>query len=261
VIEGIHGPVLTKKEPIGAVSKRRDYKRSRQKFKKYVAAKQSNRAKLLSADELRTPDHSMQDDDNSYGAYHQPRCNDSPTTVMIDMSAMQPQNSHEYKEAYSFIRVEKSLLKSNFNRTVGMKPTKRLTWYDDPENAHKPFLLRSDEACDDDDEEYTNRTLFGDSGCPHDNFRDLIEDYSDRFNMQVCSLRSSVADLFQKVESARTGSSSLFGDNFASFSEDVVDELDGNGGGTSPSRQLFKVVQNMLPPVFEFEKSAANDDA
>jgi hypothetical protein len=211
VIEGIHGPVLTKKEPIGAVSKRRDYKRSRQKFKKYVAAKQSERAKLLSADEIRTPDQSMQDDNNSYEAYHQPRCNDSPTTVMIDMCAMQPQNSHEYEEAYSFICAEKSLLKSNFNRTVGMKPKKRLTWYDDPENAHKPFLLRSDDSWDNDDKEYT-------SGCPHDNFRDLIEDYNDRLNMQLWKLRSSVSGLFQMADATRNGNF-IFGDKlFASFS-------------------------------------------
>ena len=105
------------KEPIGAVSKKHNYRRSRQKFKWYVAARQSKRAKMFS----------MQNEDNeSYKAYYHPRCNDSPTTVMIDMSALQSKNSFEYKEAYSFIRVEKSSLKSNSDRTVSMKPKKRL---------------------------------------------------------------------------------------------------------------------------------------
>ncbi|KAL3794780.1 hypothetical protein HJC23_012790 [Cyclotella cryptica] len=269
VIEGIHGPVVTEKVPIGAVSRRtRDHKRRRQRFKRYVAAKQSERAKMFALHAMSVDLPITTDDCIRQGEYEtyeprEPRCNDSPTTIMADLSTISDQNELTRKEAYSFIRFERRSLKSNFNRHVGMKPKKRLTWWDDEENTHKPFLLRSDEIWDDDgyyDDEFTDRHLFGNSGCPHDNVKDLMDNYYDR-------LKNSVADLFQvklpglRAEAKRIGNNSLFRDNFASFSDDLMDEEVGDRGACyGPSRQLIKVVKNILPPVCEFDTFAVSDD-
>lgn len=269
VIEGIHGPVVTEKVPIGAMSrKRRDHKRSRQRFKRYVAAKQSERAKMfglhaMSVDLPITTDNCIPLNECQTYETREPRCNDSPTTIMADLSTISDHTDIKRKQAYSFIRFERCSLKSNFNKHVGMKPKKRLTWWDDEENAHKPFLLRSDETWDDDgydDNAYADRHLFGNSGCPHDNVKDLIDNYYGR-------LKNTVVDLFQvklpgiQAEAKRIGNNSFFRDNFASFSDDLMDEeVDGRGGCYGPSRQLIQVFQNVLPPVCEFDTFAVGDD-
>jgi hypothetical protein len=236
VIEGIHGPVPTEKVPI-RVSKKRDHGRTRQRFKQYVAAKQSERArKNLGMHHLPIPSQ------DEYDVLY-PRQNESPTTVTADISNIRYYSDHELDDAFIYF---KSPLKSNFNRNIGMVPKKKLTWWDDDENRHKPFLLRSDDLWDDcsDEESYKGRAvLFGNSSCPHDNLKDLIEDYSDR-------LRSVVTNLFQVK---RIGNNSAFRDNFASFSEDLNEDYDNRGGCAGPSRQLIKVVQNVLPPVCDFE--------
>lgn len=240
VIEGIHGPVTTEKAPIGAISKKRDHQRSRQRFKQYVAAKQSERAKKFSVDLLHMPLPSEE-----YSTYYSRQTNDSPTTVAADISVIENICQIEQDADDAFICMDRSPLKSNFNRHVGMIPKKKLTWWDDDENRHKPFLLRSDDLYDDYDDESSCRdnVLFGRSICPHDNLKDLIEDYSDR-------LRSTVVDLFQVKR--RIENNAMFRDNFASFSDDIVDEEE-HRGCAGPSRQLMKVVANILPPVCEFE--------
>lgn len=238
VIEGIHGPVTTDKAPIGAVSNKRDHKRSRQRFKQYVAARQNERAKKLSPNSMGASNRDEYD--QMYA-----RQNESPTTITADISRIRDtSNADELDNAFIYT---KSPLKSNFNKNIGMIPKKKLSWWDDEENRNKPFLLRSDDLWDDDSCESARRRTapFGDSGCPHDNLADLIEDYSDR-------LRSTVADLFQVK---RIGDSSMFRENFASFSEDMNEdyEEDRDGGCAGPSMQLFKVVKNILPPVCDFE--------
>ena len=239
VIEGIHGPVPTEKVPIRAVSKKRDHGRTRQRFKQYVAAKQNERAKNLSSDLMNVAIHHLPiPSQDEYDALY-PRQNHSPTTVTADVSRI----GDELDNAFVYA---KSPLKSNFNRNIGMIPKKKLTWWDDDENRHKPFLLRSDDLWDDDSDElsYRGRTvLFGNSSCPHDNLKDLIEDYSDR-------LRSTLVNLFQVK---RIGSDSMFRDNFASFSEDLNEDYENRGGCAGPSRQLIKVVTNIMPPVCDFE--------
>lgn len=242
VIEGIHGPVTTEKAPIGAISKKQDHKRSRQRFKQYVAAKQSERARKFSLN-VKGVDvpHMAVPGTTEYEALY-PRQNESPTTITADISKLGDASRYQTMDD-SFIYT-KSPLKSNFNKNIGMIPKKKLTWWDSEENKHKPFLLRSDDLWDDESIERSREraVLFGNSGCPHDNLKDLIEDFSNRF-------KSTVVDLFQVK---RIGDNPMFRDNFASFSEDLNEDYEDQGGCAGPT-QLIKVVKNIMPPVCEFE--------
>ena len=205
VIEGIHGPVTTKKAPIGVTPRKRDPKRNKQKFQKFIAAKQSERVRKLSMDLPHSPIH------------YPRRTNASPTSVIpVDSvtTSMDDTAPHQEDTEYSFISVHhksSSPLKSAFNTHIGMIPKKKLTWWDNEENKDKPCVLRSDDLNDDCSETSLFRdqdVLFGHSGCAHDNFKDLFEDYSGR-------VRNTMKDLFH----VKRMKDHLFRDTFVSCSE------------------------------------------
>ena len=249
-IEGRHGPITTKKSPNFVRNKRDRNSNRKKKYKQYIYAKQNERINYSYSLDKTTGVPPQ----NTVGQTENQLCSclsESPTTVAADLSV----SRHAYKtdilnDAFIY-NAKSSSCKSNFNSNIGMIPKKKLTWWDDEMNKHKPFLLKSDDLDYDDDSCVTSpqpSQPFGHSGCPHDNLKDLIEDYSNR-------LKSTVIDMFQ---TERIGNTDLFRYNFASFSEDLEDEKteDTEGGCTGPSRQLMKVVQNILPPVCEFETYA-----
>ena len=251
-IEGRHGPVTSNKPPNDVRNKRDSSTIRKKKYKQYIAAKQNERMEYFRSHETTNSvlsQHTLAQ--TEYGLCS--RQNESPTTVAADISAIRNAYKSDILNDKFICKVRSSPRRGSFNRNIGMIPKKKLTWWDDEINRHKPFLLRSDDLDYDDDSCVTSSRPgqpFGHSGCPHDNLKDLIEDYSNR-------LKSTVVDMFQ---TERIRNADLFRYNFASFSEDLVDGEKNNdeeeGGCAGPSRQLMKVFQNMLPPVCEFETYA-----
>ena len=256
VIEGRHGPIT---------SERRDSnRRSKQtKVKRYVAARR--RAKLM---EAKVPseanNHSFHTSDSKEIQSSELRVNESPTTVSVDISSINTSTLSSLNQPNlndSFVLPNHNTnstthsttpLKSNFNKTIGMIPKKKLSWWDDESNKNKPCTLRSDVSWDDAASYKEEEHPFGNSGCPHDNFKDLWIDYTNRF-------RTTVVDLFHaKIGNGTTTNRSatiLLRDNFASFSEEECYE-EYSDGCVGPTRRLVGVVKMSMPPVCEFETSS-----
>ena len=261
VIEERHDPITTvRSEPLSSLQRVRQMK-----VRQFMAAKRRAKIERLQMNQTNLQSPTSTSEMETYSS--EKRLNESPTTVMADISKVLLDTSTFSRQTNSPNNVNDAIIKDHksittptvtplknrrFTQSIGMVPKKKLSWWDDTQNRHKPFCDKASSYFDLTDKEKENDN---NRGCPHDNFKDLIEDYSSRF-------RSIVVDLFHVKDMIETEDSttSMFRNNFASFSEDLLKEEEeedngergGGSGCLSPTKRLVGVVKdNIIPLVCE----------
>lgn len=249
MIEGIHGPVLTEKKLTNDCNRGR---RKGNRFKRFVEARQTERAKKFdtSLDFI----HLREVRKEAVVIRERTGSNDSPTSIMEDISVIIEKRS-DATSAFSFTILEtnNSNLKSSMQQTPH-KQKKNLTWWDEDANAHKPFLLKTDETLHGEDDETVNTEdtsvlLFESSGCQANNLKDLYADCRDRFKCALNDIKEEATKIGKGVTE----------ENLASFSENINDDRKECSLLTKRILNVLTSCTMITPPVCVFEANASDD--